>query len=112
MEKLVPATRDCFHPGTIFRFRLYEEIVPAIQDYLHRPPRGSKLILAVKIEMATSNVFRRNMYLYYCNAPRFWLADMLPRFVEYACDCEQICRMRSASNLVPASRDYFQLAFI
>ena len=62
-EELIPATRDYFHPGTIFRFRLYEEIVPATQDYLHRPPRGSKLILAVKIEMAASSVFSKEYIL-------------------------------------------------
>ena len=62
-EELIPATRDYFHPGTIFRFRLYEEIVPATQDYLHRPPRSSKLILAVKIEMAASSVFSKEYIL-------------------------------------------------
>ena len=63
MEKIAPATRDYFHPGTIFHFRLYEEIIPAARDYLHRPPRDSKLILAVKIEMAASSVFSKKYAL-------------------------------------------------
>ena len=71
MEKIVSASRDYFRPGTIFRFRLYGAIVPATRDYLHRSPRRSKLILAMKLKMAASCAFSRKyifMLLMQCSS--------------------------------------------